>query len=554
MISAWDRLPRPAAAAAVLLITLLTFYFPGHTYLQSDTQIYVPMLEHIEDTQVMAPDLSATKPHLRFTLYDEAALGLRHLTHARWESILIGEQFLFRAAGVLGLYLLALALGVPGIRAMALAGWASLGAVIVGPAVLSIEYEPVPRGFAVGCVLLALGFMANERSLAAGAAAGVAILFHAPTALPFVAVLAGWALLRRDARPAVPVLAAFALLLFAAWLQPGQSAEQAFWGVIDPDLERLQRMRASYDWVSLWPWPALCQYPLLWGLTVAANFRLRSRGPSAWSLVILSTIGLLSIPVSYVLLDITRWTLMPQLQPARAALFTVLSAVVMAGAASISAGRQKRFIEAAAWMWIVLFIPLQSPLINFAGAPGADPALWIRRAAIALGAGLAAAWVLSRAPVRIASTALASLTIACFLLFPILGRVVNYPRLWTPELVSLSGFARRQTPVSSVFAFPDAGHGLEPGIFRAEAARAVYVDWKSGGQVNYYRDLAIEWWRRWQAVMTHSFTAADAPRFRAMGIDYVVVQNRRLPQAWKPAFSNSVYAVYALSGPLGPPQ
>ena len=40
-----DRL---AIAAAIIALTFLSYFqFPGHTYLGSDTQIYVPMLEHI---------------------------------------------------------------------------------------------------------------------------------------------------------------------------------------------------------------------------------------------------------------------------------------------------------------------------------------------------------------------------------------------------------------------------------------------------------------------------------------------------------------------------
>ena len=33
-----------------------------------------------------------------------------------------------------------------------------------------------------------------------------------------------------------------------------------------------------------------------------------------------------------------------------------------------------------------------------------------------------------------------------------------------------------------MFLFPDVGHDLYPGIFRALSERALYVDWKSGGQ------------------------------------------------------------------------
>ena len=41
---------RLVVAAAICALTLLNYFqFPGHTYLQADTQIYVPILEHIWD-------------------------------------------------------------------------------------------------------------------------------------------------------------------------------------------------------------------------------------------------------------------------------------------------------------------------------------------------------------------------------------------------------------------------------------------------------------------------------------------------------------------------
>ena len=60
-----------AAGGSLLVFTLLGFFlFPGHTYLQSDTQIYIPMLEHLRDPGVLARDPIATRPacvfhHLR---------------------------------------------------------------------------------------------------------------------------------------------------------------------------------------------------------------------------------------------------------------------------------------------------------------------------------------------------------------------------------------------------------------------------------------------------------------------------------------------------------
>ena len=69
---------RYAIAAAVVALALLTFYqFPGHTWLQQDTQIYVPILEHQRDPTVLRNEILAQQPHVAFTLYDEIARFLR---------------------------------------------------------------------------------------------------------------------------------------------------------------------------------------------------------------------------------------------------------------------------------------------------------------------------------------------------------------------------------------------------------------------------------------------------------------------------------------------
>jgi hypothetical protein len=133
--------------------------------------------------------------------------------------------------------------------------------------------------------------------------------------------------------------------------------------------------------------------------------------------------------------------------------------------------------------------------------------------------------------------------VAAFFAIPTLGGVVNYPRLHTPELAQLSAWARASTPPDAVFLFPDAAHGLDPGIFRTEALRAVYVDWKSGGQVNYLHEFGDEWWSRWQQTMARGFRPADVPKYEGLGISYVVLQvKNRLPQTAE--FENTQYVAY----------
>jgi hypothetical protein len=135
---------------------------------------------------------------------------------------------------------------------------------------------------------------------------------------------------------------------------------------------------------------------------------------------------------------------------------------------------------------------------------------------------------------------------AGFFLVPTLGGVSTHPRLHTPELAQLSAWARASTPRDAVFLFADAGKQLQPGIFRSEALRAVYVDWKGGGQVNYLMDLGEQWWARWQQVLATPFDPRNVARYGPLGIDYIVLSPRsRLPDR-APVFENGGYLVYAL--------
>ena len=136
---------------------------------------------------------------------------------------------------------------------------------------------------------------------------------------------------------------------------------------------------------------------------------------------------------------------------------------------------------------------------------------------------------------------MACVAIAAFFVVPTLGGVSTHPRLHTPELTQLSAWARASTPPDAVFLFADAGKQLHPGIFRSEALRAVYVDWKGGGQVNYLKDLGEQWRFRWRQI--RDFQPADLPQYAASGITYVVL---RKPLPRPPEFQNASYTVYRL--------
>ena len=147
-------------AASIAVLTLLGFYqFPGHTYLQSDTQVYAPMLERVWDATVLQRDFMVQRPHMTLTIYDEAAIALRRLTGLGFQEVLAAQQVLFRALGLLGVFLIAGSLKLGTRMSLLVTSIFALGAFVGGPTVLTLEYEPIPRAFALPLLLLAIGLV-----------------------------------------------------------------------------------------------------------------------------------------------------------------------------------------------------------------------------------------------------------------------------------------------------------------------------------------------------------------------------------------------------------
>jgi len=492
-----------------LAVALLTFFcFPGHTWLQQDSQIYAPILEHERDPSALRNDILVQHPHVAYTLYDEIALALRAVTGLPFRDVLAAEQIATRALGIWGLLMLAEAFGLAMLPAMSVAAICSLGAMITGPQVLTIEYEPTPRAFAVPLLVCGMGLAARSRYWAAGIAAAVAFVIHAPTTLPF---LAGFVLLARRARwtAYLPVGVALGVVVLIAG--PGQE-QQHFFAVLTSSQEMLQRMRTAYCWVSMWPLATIVRHLAIFTVLCGACARLWQKlglELRVW-LLVLPALGILSMPLSWMLLDQGGWSLIPQLQPMRALLFVTLAMQFATAAAGFQA---PAWWEAAFWFSCAYYPACQSPLAIALGIATA-----LLRARYALVAALAA-----------------------FFVIPTIGGVVNYPRLHTPELAQLSEWARANTSRDAVFLFPDAGHGLQPGIFRTEALRAVYVDWKGGGQVNYLAELGEDWWFRWQQTVARGFHPQDVPKYAGLGVQYIVLKKRT---ADAPLFENAAFAVY----------
>jgi hypothetical protein len=338
------------------------------------------------------------------------------------------------------------------------------------------------------------------------------------------------------------VASSAALLALFAWLGPGAREPQPWFGAIDPALEQVQRLRGAYNWIEQWPRDWFWQYFILFPVVLLALRRLDGHLPhlaSRW-ILILSSLALASVPLQWLLLDKLKWILIPQFQPARAVLFLTVFAVLLGAACGwrAAARRGLGWLEAAGWFTLVYALPANGLLVSAQWA-------WERAATVMLLAlvSTTAAWLSARRPGAL-SAALACAAIAApFILIPTLGRVRNYPALHSSELDQLAAWAGSQSPPDSVFLFPTTHRRLEPGIFRAKARRALYVDWKGGGQVNILPRLGMEWWRRWTAVNQAKAPLAPISEYRRMGIDFLVMPASERPGGVAPVFENAAWAV-----------
>lgn len=581
----------PLVCLGLLVLALLSYFqFPGHAYLDSDTQIYVPMFERLRDPALLERDPMVTRPHMAFTLYDELTLAWSRLTGLDFQVVLGLLHVLVRLSLLAGIFLLTRAMGLSDSLALACAGIYALGGRVLGPSVLLVEYEPVPRAFALGPAVLAAGLAAQGSFRAAGVAGATGFLLHATTVAPF------WALyclllfvpdrpeeMKRRLWGLVPLAAAAVVLKLAAAGQPGVSERQAMLSIIDEAWEKLIRLRASYVYVSLWPAISYWQYGVMAAASLGAYCRLRRflQPPARFFLAGLPALGILSLPASYLLLEKLKWAMLPQWQPLRGILFlqlfTLLAALVMAfelackekrflaagfwAALGLAAGHEPRllfFLAPAALGWLSRSWPRWVGLGITLATAAAQPfglELWrgsLRSAllvSLVLAALLVAAATLSVRRPAAGASAITAVTAAAFFLVPGGIRFHWSGQKPNPELAVLCQWARAETNVNAVFLFADSGRALEPGVFRARAARALYVDWKSGGQINFFPGFARLWWSRWQQTMEGPFQSHRLAGWREAGIDYLVLSTKNRLADRKPVFENEKFLAYAMSEP-----
>lgn len=533
----------------ILAFTWLEFgLFPGHSYLQGASQIYLPVLERLDTSGYLSRDLVATHPHVTYTIYDEITLFLREAGRLKFDTALKAQQAACRAAALIGVFLLVLSTGLGDVLAFTIAVLLNLGAVLTGPAAELVEREPIPRAFAFAFVLLALGLIAREKPLMGGLAGGIAVIYHPATAAPFwllaIAIFAFDRHLRPLLRPALTILLIFCLLLAnLSQLQPGVADPQPFFGKLSPQLAQLQQYRTKYVWVSLWAGKEIWHYLAIWVCGIWATVRIWGtlNRQMRWFLVALPAYGILSVPVSYVLLERLRWSLIPEVQPARALLLTVALSSVCCGVAGMRAASTRKNWEACFWFLPVFAIAINVDVLNLLRFTQKTNFMQ-SMLCVALAWGLA--YSVRRFGVTKWKPVMLLIPLAAVFAIPGIGGVEHYPKIDPAPIRELADWAEQSTWGSSMFLFPDAGHELYPGMFRAESRRALWVDWESGDLVDYFESAGVEWWNRWRQTMDEPYSPGRLPNALSFPIDYCVLKRQNQLAGIKPVFANAAFVVY----------
>jgi hypothetical protein len=519
---------------AVIVLTVLGYWvFPGHAYLEADTQIYVPMMERIYNPVLFSNDPMISRPHLALTAYDEIAIGLRNYVGLEFENGLKLQQVLFRACAAAGLLLIALQLGLPPPGAFFVAGVALLNVSGLGMGIT--ELEPVPRAFAMGLLLLGIGLALEGSFLAAGLAGALGFLIHPTTMAPFWGV-AAFVVLRKGARPMLlaPLLPAAGVLLLLMHFQAGATESLDFFRRLDPFQEALQRQYMRTEFVSEWNagdiLDCLCQC----AVAGVGLWRLRDhlRPPLRDWLLGFGAFAVLSVPFSWIVLDQLHWSLAGPWAPLRALVWITLLASILSSACGIFAAQKRIWWEAPLWFAIALALPVKNLLVTWFVNP------WLIVLVLAL---IGVSVVCAKRGI-----ALAAAGVLPFLAFSASGLVPREQATDTPELRQLAEWARSKTDETQVFLFADDGAFGGSGPFRARALRAVYVDYEGRSLVNYYPQYSAEWLQRWRDVHQGRWLAGpqDFQDLAGRHIDFLVLRREHAIRDKQPEFGNAEYVVY----------
>jgi hypothetical protein len=186
--------------------------------------------------------------------------------------------------------------------------------------------------------------------------------------------------------------------------------------------------------------------------------------------------------------------------------------VIWSAAAGVTAIEKGRWREAGLWFFVAVIPAVQTRTAFVLWEPAYRQALGAAILMASLACGAVWAWRRWKnpAPVMAAALLLAPMTL-------VLSGVRNYPALHHAELDEVAAWARTSTAVDAVFFFPGAGKALHPGVFRARSLRALYVDWKGGGQINFLREFLPLWLPRWKEVGEPEWSPGRVEGYRARG-------------------------------------
>ncbi len=441
----------------------------------------------------MSRDLAAINPNLTYTIYDEVTLFLCRITGHSFEWVLAAQQVVCRFAGMLGVVLLCLSAGIDYLPALLVSTLVSAGAVLPGIHVALTDPEPVPFGFAFALTTLAFGLLANTKPLLAGLIGGIALVYQPTAASIFWLFVIGAALFRRDLRhvlrPTFPALIVFTLLLAnAAQLQSGRGESHALFQQISHDWMQLQLFRTPELWLSTWSYKSLLFY-----LAIAAGacFALRDLWNELGPLVramfaVLIGFGTLTLPATFLGVQIYRSATLGEAQLLRGLAFLVLAALILFARMAIKDSHRKLRLRACLWV---------CPLIAIA------------------------------VTLRIALPS-------------------ESQKSESRSIHDISEWAERSTWGGAMFVFPDAGKSSAPGQFRGLAMRAVYSDWISGSLLDVFPTFGKEWYARWMRIEKPKFSLGHLRDLQPLPIEYVVLRREHSLPNTKAEFVTPDFVVY----------
>jgi hypothetical protein len=483
----------------LLAVTWFEFQvYPGHSYLQGDTQLLVPMLERLDTPGFLSRDLVAANPVFTFTIYDEFTQFLHAQGHLSFEQALLRQQIVFRFAGILGVFLLARSLKTAPFASVALSATVNAATQLTAPHAFVTNPEATPVAFAFPLVLLAGGLLSNRKPLLASLAAGLALLYDPLTSIPFWLVVIGASLsdrpLRKFLRPVWPALLIFGLVLGnLVQLQAGLGGDQDLTSKMTAAMVRLTQIRTPWTWVSSWLSTEIWSYLFLlvaaaWALTRVWKQTDRLVN---WVVIGLAGSGLFGVVMAMILLA-SRRQMATAMPAARMLALTVALCALVCGVASFQAAAQHRWRESLCWAALLIAAVLNAQVLDL---------LHLNAATVARPAGT------------------------------------------DPNLRNLAAWAE-ETWGSSMFQFPDAAQRTEPGTFRALSRRALWADWQSGRIADYSNQAGQTWWSRWQSSMSQGYSTDLLQETLRQPIDYYVLRREHQLTGIKPTYSNSEFVVY----------